>query len=37
MDMPNAAYLLKSIYNEIASSGKNELSNEFEIINLIKK
>lgn len=33
MDMPNASYLLKSICNEIGSSTKNEISNEFEIVN----
>lgn len=36
MDVPNAAYLLQSVYNEIAQSKWNS-DNEFELINKIKK
>ena len=36
MDMPNAAYLLQSLYNDIAKS-KGKSNNEFQLISKIKK
>ena len=32
MDMPNAAFLLQSLYNELTSS-KGSSNNEFELLN----